>query len=98
MLDVKKMVLPWPLLAGLDALLLLVCGNDVAISMPEEVLSAELEIELPGVISVTVGVGVEIELEVVEVTPVIRQEHAEEISDGESEHFETKSGSPVVAV
>lgn len=50
MLDVKKMVLPWPLLTGLDALLLLVCGNDVAIPMPEEVPSAELEIKLPGVI------------------------------------------------
>jgi hypothetical protein len=49
MLDVKNMVLPWPLLTGLDALLLLVCDNDVAIPMPEEVLSAELEVELPGV-------------------------------------------------
>ncbi len=46
----------------------------------------------------TVGVGVEIELEEVEVTPVIRHEHAEEIFDGESEHLETKSGSPGVAV
>jgi hypothetical protein len=50
MLDVKKMVLPWTLLTGIDALLLLVCGNDVAIPRPEEVLSAELEVELPGVI------------------------------------------------
>jgi hypothetical protein len=49
MLDVKKMVLPGPLLTGLDALLLLVCGSDVAIPMPEEVLSAELEGEPPGV-------------------------------------------------
>jgi hypothetical protein len=45
-----------------------------------------------------VVVGDEIELEEVEVTPVIRHEHAEEIFDGESKHLEAKSGSPVVAV
>jgi hypothetical protein len=49
MLDVKKMVLCWPVLTELDGLLLLFCGNDVAIPMPEEVLWAVLDSELPGV-------------------------------------------------
>jgi len=42
--------------------------------------------------------GIDVGTEEVELTSVVRHEHAEEILEGESMHLDTKSGSPVVAV
>lgn len=92
MLDVTMIVLSWlPLADELDALLLVVRDNEVANPMPEDVDLAEFGGELVPVECVAMGDGVEIG------RLVMRHEHADEIFDGELEHLETYSGSPVAA-
>lgn len=82
MLDVKGIVLTSLVAEGLNALLLVVRDSEVAIPIPEDVTSGDVDKRLVGNENVMIGDDVETG------RLVVRHEHAEEILNGEPEHSE----------